>query len=371
MVSDFTPQAMLFGIAIDLALLGLVTMRARRGSDYPLLLGLVLVLGFGAVCGFAQVALYSVKVRPLLVVYELVLPYAFWIWLSRLLYARNLHWAPLPFVIIVGVLAWQGGWGFQSPELLTYELVFLLLMMVAAVTWSLKGVYLEGEGLYLIGALALLLVMGPAYGLIWGDLEVHFMVFALVGAIAGGAVVAGKMMNPVLNFPITKVAGEDTHGEWDLGPGIFIVPPESMRKVQRSFENDVRRGRFGLWISTDPVAKVLGSSVAQDRDDANKFAARLTHTTFSEYALDPSDADTFRRTLAEFFRRTRDGVVLIKDGHYLMSNTDVWEVAEVLDFLKAKIGKKGATLLLEGDLLGSWERKHLESIGVKWFEKEQ
>ena len=79
MASDFTPQAMLFGIAIDLALLGLVTMRARRGSDYPLLLGLVLVLGFGAVCGFAQVALYSVKAKPLLVVYELVLPYAFWI----------------------------------------------------------------------------------------------------------------------------------------------------------------------------------------------------------------------------------------------------------------------------------------------------
>jgi len=363
MAYDFTPQAMLFGIAIDLALLSIIYMQVRRGSDFPHLLSLVLVLGMGAICGFLQADLFSVKVRPLLVVYELLLPVVFWLQLVRLSNGKHMTWVPIPVLAIVGGLAFMNGWEFQSFELLVYELVFLLVLVVMVAAWTMTGTFMEGEGMYLLAGVALLLVMGPGYGLMWNDIGFHYSFFAIVAGGAGAIVVAGKVMNPFLHFQIPMADLE----KGSLKTGIHMVPPELMNRTTKVLLKDVRMGGNGLYISMELVPKVLDmwgkGSKGLDPDRPNLFAAQLTHSMFSEHALDPSDSDIFRRTLAEFFKRSKGGTVMVRDGHYMVSNTDIWELAEVLKFLRDRM-TKDSTLLIGTDLLADWEVAHLEKMEV-------
>jgi hypothetical protein len=360
---DPTPQMMLFGIAIDLALLSIILMRERKGTEFPYLLAMVLVLGMGAICGFLQVDIYSVKVRPLLVVYELLLPAVFWVQLVRLSHGKDSIWVPVPVVAVVGGLAFMSGWEFQCFELLVYELVFLLVITVIVSVRTLTGPFAEGEGFYLLAGLAVLLVMGPGYGLVWTDIGFHYKTFAIVGGGAGALVLAGKVMNPFLQFRI-RASGPV---EGSLRSGIHMVPPELMNEAMKAFMRDVKGGRNGLYISMEPVAKVLGrwgqKGEGATPERPNLFAAQLTHSLFLENSLDPSNSDILGRTLAEFFKRSNGGAVMVRDGHYLVSNTDVWELTEVLGFLEDRMGEDG-TLLIGTELLDDWETSHLEKTGV-------
>lgn len=365
MTSEYAPQAMLFGIAIDLALLGLVYLRMWRDYYRTNLLIMIVVLGLGAVLGFASSAYWSRKAEALLLVYELLLPFVFWLQLARFLPRAVLQWVPLPLVGAVGALAWVQGWGFQSGPLLVYELASLLTMLVLVFAWSMKGSFSEGEPVFLLSALVVLVVMGPAYAFVWPDMGLHSTAFAIVGGIAASVVAVGKMRSSFLHLDVPSVAGKvaDVDGAV-LGPGLFIVPPGRMGSVKDSFMKDIRLGRYGLWVSKDPVARVKGQVKGRGME-GTMFVAQLTHADFVENALDPSDSGKVQRSLAEFLKRTGNGIILVSDGHYLVSNTDVWEVAEVMGHLARKVAPKGSTILFGSDLLADHELDHLRKMGMK------
>ena len=94
------------------------------------------------------------------------------------------------------------------------------------------------------------------------------------------------------------------------------------------------------------------------------LAAQLTHATFVENALEPTDIGPIKRSLAEFLKMTADGMVFMRDMHYLVSNTDIWNMTELLRFLREKGPSSRTTLLVGTDLLDEWEVAHLKKAGA-------
>ena len=366
-MQEWAPQAMLFGLAIDLALLGTVHLQIWRDRYKPQLLSLTVLLGLGALLGLLWSDMSSPKAEKLLVVYEALLPAFVFLQLARFLQRPWFQYIPLIVALIVAGLALSQGWGFLSTPLLYYEVVIILAQLGLVIAWSFNGTFLEEELIFVLAAQALLLVMGPGYGLLWPGLGLNSALFALVGAIAGGLIVIGRTRSSYLHFIVPSRKGpENKVGKksFCVPTGMFIVPKESYEDMKKVFNNDLKAGRTSLWISIEPVSHVLGKGIKDPRSGALQ-AAQLTHSTFVENSLDPMDIGALKRSLAEFLKMSDNGMVYIKDLHYLVSNTDIWEITELLKFLVDKVPSKKTSIILGSDLLDSWEISSIKKTGAK------
>jgi len=367
---DWAPQAMLFGLAIDLALLGTIHLRLWKDFYKHQLLALALLLGTGALLGFVWSDMYSPKAERLLVVYEALLPFAIFLQLARFMPRPWLQWAPMPVAAVVACVALALGWDFQSTPMLAYEAVFLIAQLVMVLAWSVKGTFSEEELLFVISAQALLLVLGPGYAVLWPKLGMSDSLFAIAGAAAGALIVVGRMRSSFLHFVTPGTILRKRPLSWKGGAlpaGIILVPHDKYEHAKGLFQEEVLAGRAGLWISTEPVSHVLGHRKGDSIRRPNApglLAAQLTHVTFVENALEPMDVGTIKRSLAEFLKMTGDGMVFVRDMHYLVSNTDIWNMTELLKFLREKVPSSRTTLLVGTDLLDEWEVAHLKKAGA-------
>jgi len=361
---------MLFGLALDLALLGTIQLRLWKDFYRPQLLALALLLGAGALLGFVWSDMFSATAERALVVYEALLPFAIFLQLARFLPRPWLQWAPLPVAAVVACAALALGWGFQSTPMLAYEAVFLIAQLVMVLAWSVKGTFSEEELLFVIAAQALLLVLGPGYGVLWPKLGMSDSLLAIAGAAAGALIIVGRMRSSFLHFVspgaiVRKRPSKQKGGA--LPAGIILVPLGKYDNAKGQFKEDVKAGRTGLWISTEPVSHVLGhrkgDSVHRSKTPG-LLAAQLTHATFVENALEPTDIGTIKRSLAEFLKMTGDGMVFVRDMHYLVSNTDIWNMTELLRFLREKVPSARTSILVGTDLLDEWEVAHLRKAGA-------
>ena len=368
-MQEWAPQAMLFGLAIDLAILGTVHLRLWKDLYKMQLLSLVILLGMGAVSGLIWSDIFSPRAEKLLVVYEALVPAFIFLQLARFMPRPYLQWALLPVSIMVAAVALFNGWGFQSSQLMYYEIVILVAQMALVLAWSAKGTFAEEELLFILGALTLLLVLGPGYGLMWPGLEVNHALFAIIGSAAGGLIVIGRMRSSFLHFivPTNKDRGNITKAKRGCLPeGILIVPKQRYDEAAKAFDQEIRTGRTGLWISMEPVSHVLGHRRGMPKTAARGlYAAQLTHSTFVENALEPINVGAIERSLSEFLKMTGDGMIFIRDLHYLVSNTDIWEITELLKSIRNKSPNKKMTVVLGTDLIDGWELAHLKKAGAK------
>ena len=366
-MQDWAPQAMLFGLAIDLALLGTVHLRLWKDRYKLQLLSLTVILGLGALLGLIWSDLSSPKAEMALVVYEALLPFFIFLQLARFLQRTWFQYLLLPVGLVVAFVALSQGWGFQSTPMLTYEVVILLVQVCLVIAWSLKGIFLEEELLFILGAQALLLVLGPGYGFMWPGLGINSACFAIAGAVAGGLIVLGRTRSSYLHFIVPGSLGpkmKSKKGDTIVPAGMLLVPRNLSDEVKKAFEKDLKIGRIGLWISMEPVSQVLGKkrTVASF---GTMLAAQLTHSSFVENSLDPMDTGAIKRSLAEYLKMTGNGMIFIQDMHYLVSNTDIWEITELLKFLKDKAPSKRTSILIGSDLLDNWEMSYLRKAGAK------
>jgi hypothetical protein len=214
-----------------------------------------------------------------------------------------------------------------------------------------------------------LLVLGPGYGLLWPDLEVNKALFAIFGSTASGLIVVGRMRASFLHFivSIPKDQIKNTKAKRGLlHEGIFFVPKQRYDEAWRSFEHDLKTGRIGLFISMEPVSHVLGYKRGMPKTGSHGlYAAQLTHTSFVENAMEPANIGAIERSLSEFLKMTNDGMIFIRDLHYLVSNTDIWEITELLKSINKKNPSRRMTVILGSDLIDDWELAHLKKAGVR------
>jgi len=362
-MQDWAPQAMLFGLAIDLALIGTLHLRLWKDNYRFQLLSLVVLLILGAVGGLIWSDLYSPKAEKLLVVYEAVLPAFLFAQLARFMPTKYLQWVLIPVSAVVVVVAFINGWGFQSSQMFYYELIILIFQIVLVCILSVRSTFTEQEPLFILGALALLLVFGPGYGLLWSKLEINTGIFAIVGSAAGALIVVGRLRSSFLHFNIPMNQDRKRLSQassWSVPRGIQIVPKERYDEVRRAFEHDVKAGRVGLWISMDPASYGIGHKKGVSRATGGSLlTAQLTHSSFVDNALDPMRVESIKRSLSEFLKMTGNGMVFIKDLHYIVSNSDIWQTTELLKFLREKSTSDGWSILVGADLLDSWELENL------------
>jgi len=368
-MQEWAPQAMLFGLALDLALLGTVYLRLWKDIYKAQLLSFVLLLGSGALAGLIWSDMSSPKAEMFLVVYEAMIPAVLFLQLARFMPRGYFQWALLPVSSVVAIVALYEGWGFQSSEMLAYEAIAFAAQIVLVLAWSAKGTFTEEELHFNLVAQAFLLVLGPGYRLLWPGLELSGAIFAIAGAMAGGLIVVGRMRSAFLHFlvPGAQDRRKTTNAKHGTLPaGIVIVPKEKYDEARTAFEKDIDAGRIGLWISMDPVSHIFGHKKGPTINRGRGLlAAQLTHSSFVDTALEPTNIDALNRSLSEFLKMTGDGMVFIRDFHYLVSNTDIWRMTDLLRSLRDKGPSKRITMLIGADLIDGWEIEHLRKAGVR------
>lgn len=361
-------QIMLLSIILNIILLCFILLILFRDHDLPTYLFTIFLLGFGTMLGYLAAELYSVKAKALLLIYELLLPLAFWSHLTKFIHIDKVKWVPVPMMVIAGLIAYMYQYEFHSQAMLVYELVFLLgqVMVIAYLIYN--DPFLCDEKLYLLASLITLLVYGPAYGLLWGELGVNTKFFSIVASFALTILLVGKGRNPTLDLAIGKVPeGVEQGSKRKFRPGQYLFDPDERKRILSSFLDDVVSGRNGLLMSMSPVPMVMVKLKKMNKDigSANLSIAHLTHAPFSENALDPNDTRVFIRSVTEFIKRSKGGLILIQDLHYLVSNTNIWEVCEAIRYLQEIGSDLQYTLLLDKDLLADWEVDHLRKVKVK------
>jgi hypothetical protein len=367
-MQEWAPQAMLFGLAIDLALVGMVQMRLWKDNYRAQLLALIVLLGMGAVAGLIWSDLSSAKAEVLLVAYEALLPAIIFLQFARFLPRLELQWAFMPISAVMMIVAFNQGWGFQSSQMLYYETVILIVQVALVLGWSIKGAFTEEELIFILAALALLLVFGPGYGLLWSNFEINKALFAIIGSAAGVFIVVGRLRSSFLHFIFPRDEGRRKTPKikrGELPEGILIVSKQGYNSAWKTFELDIKAGRNGIWISMDPASHLLKKKGTLRTKVPGLLTAQLTHSLFVENAMDPMKLETIKRSFLEFLKMNGDGIIFVKDLHYLVSNTDIWETIELLKFLRERIPSKSYTILLGSDLIGDWELEYLKKAGAK------
>jgi hypothetical protein len=369
-MQEWAPQAMLFGLAMDLALLGTIHLRLWKDRYKGQLIALASMLSLGAVGGLIWSDINSSKAEMLLVVYEVLLPAVLFMQLARFLPNKHYQWALLPISAMMMIYALISGWGFQSTQMLYYDLIILVVLSVVVLALFVRSAYSEQELPFILGGLVLILILGPGYGFLWSNLDINKAIFAIVGSTSGALIVLGRLKSSFVHFNIPSVQarkGKVKTKNVSIPGGIFVVPHERYPEAKTAFEEDIISGRAGLWISMDPISNKLGPKKGMS-GYGGLISAQLTHSTFVEDALDPMKTDSIRRSLSEYLKMTGNGMIFIKDLHYMISNTDIWEVVELLKYLREKSASKDWTILLGSELIDEWELENMEKAGIGAWE---
>jgi hypothetical protein len=363
LTDSFVTQITLVSLLIDLALLAVIHTR-MSGSNLKLVLGItILVFAFGAFAGYMFFTFGGIAWELLLGFYIILWPPVV---LGMVMVSMGLkgRWIPM-IILVVGVGTWLAmSWEFQSAPMKVYELALGLLILVILCYRYLTRSVLGGEYIYMISAVALIIVMGPVYHTMSGSLEVELNLFTLGASVAGILMCFGflhfkpLLVEPVHEVLVGKRIGKATH----LEPGIHMYARDQSGEIERLFNAELAKGRYGLWVSMDHPS-VIRSRLGVESTPV----VHLTHSTYGDLYVNPSDTALIARTLEEFARRGEGCVMVIEHPHYMVSNSRIWPVLEGLEHLFDVIQKTGGLLILGNDLLTKKEIGYLTEIGVKKF----
>lgn len=276
---------------------------------------------------------------------------------------KQIAWS---FLLILPALAIGVHSSFEGLDLDTvYEspvvILFAFFCTSVGVTESARGWLssriVRSHCYFLSIALLALLITGPLY-----YFEFKFLGFQGLGGASLGAPVVGTfllvpliMANPL---PLKKSVPSLSLRKdmvYNLKSGTCYAVSEKRPKYCYTLFRDVADAGYDSLLVTSSSSKEVGHKLMGGR------IATLSTKDSSE-SLRVTNLGRILFTVSDFIERKRKPVVLIECLHYLISNNDLLEVAELLHGLVRSAKRKGGWLIVSFSMLSREEKAVLLSL---------